>query len=176
MKPNANKQALKKAIQICLFIVISQAVSAQIKISNNETRKLYEEASEAYMLRDDIDAGICNEYSTITIHVRNKKVQDSVDFSRNPKIIKIAFFRSLSVYKKANWGKIIPKSPADFDILQPFNFHYYPDTIANCPDPLSSNQIKEMLDADIKSRKNKKIPTYLFDPMKLWSSAPVSRK
>ncbi|PSL46326.1 hypothetical protein CLV51_103304 [Chitinophaga niastensis] len=167
---------IKKPLSICLFILTGLATSAQIKsVDNIESRKFFFEVHHTMLLDENADS-VCNEYSTITIHVRNNKILDSVDFTGNPKAIKIAFIRALPLYKKANWKKIIRNSGANFDILQPFSYHYYPNIIANCPDPLPANQIKEMMDADIRSRKSKKIPTYLLELLNVRLYAPVSKK
>ncbi|PSL44156.1 hypothetical protein CLV51_10621 [Chitinophaga niastensis] len=172
MEPNA----IKKAIQICLLIMISQIASAQIKaVDNDESRKFFNKVERAIILHR-IEDSVCNEYSTVIIHVRNKRVLDSVDFSRNPKIIKLAFATVFSLYKNANWDKIIRKSSGNFDIIQPFIYTYYPNYIAECPDTISTGQIKAMMDTDIGGRKKKNIPTFLLENLILKKYGTVAKK
>ena len=159
------QNAIKKSLLSGLFILISALAFSQSKlVDNKQTKILFENIGQELFGPEPSDS-ICTLYSTITLQVRNHKLTEQVDFSRDlPQVFRDEFNKIVHLYREANWTKAIPAGGANYDIYQPFVYYYF-DTAA-CPDTITGGQIKAKLKEDI-TKRAAKVQGYQLLPIKL---------
>jgi hypothetical protein len=161
MEQNVSKISLLSG----LFILIGAMAFAQSKlVDNKQTKMLFENMGQELFAPEPPDS-ICSLYSTITLQVRNHKLSEQVDFSRDlPQPFRDEFNKVVHLYRETDWTKVIGTGGANYDIYQPFVYYYF-DT-AVCPDTITGRQIKAKLKEDI-AKQVAKVPGYQLLPIKL---------
>lgn len=148
-----------------LLVLFSIETFSQTKlIDNTHTKLLFEKVGQVMMAPMPEDTQ-CTVYSTITFHIRNGKMLDSIDYSRDlPQGFRDEFARVIPFYKETDWKRVTPGAGQNFEVYQPFVYYYY--YIKPCPDSIPDSRMKKMLKEDI-GKNVVKMPTFQLLPMRL---------
>jgi hypothetical protein len=159
------QNAGKAALLICLQLFFCSLSFSQSKlIDNKQTKMLFEKVGElmAAPMPEDTQ---CTVYSTITFHIRNGKMLDSINYSRDlPQGFRDELSRVIPFYKETDWKRAAPGAGANFEVYQPFVYYYY--YLIPCPDSIPDSRMKKMLKEDI-GKNVVKMPTFQLLPMRL---------
>ncbi|MGO4288135.1 hypothetical protein [Chitinophaga sp. RAB17] len=160
------KSNIKKTYLIIgLTALFSCEAFSQTKlIDNPHTKMLFEKLGQVLFPPMPEDTQ-CTVYSTITFHIRNGKMLDSIDYSRDlPQGFRDEFSRVIPFYKETDWNRAVPDTGHNCEVYQPFVYYYY--YIKPCPDSIPDRQMKKMLKEDI-GKNAVKMPTFQLLPIRL---------
>jgi hypothetical protein len=155
----------KAALLIYLQVFFSLMSFSQSKlIDNKQTKLLFEKVGQVMVAPMPEDTQ-CTVYSTITFHIRNGKMLDSIDYSRDlPQGFREELARVIPFYKETDWKRAVSGAGQNFEVYQPFVYYYY--YLTPCPDSIPDSRMKKMLKEDIVKNVGK-MPTFQLLPMRL---------